>query len=266
MRYPPRARRPGFSLFELLVIIAVIAILLGLLLPAIQKVREAADRMTCTNNLHQIALAAHNHHGTYGFLPPAIPASDSKAQLSFFFCLLPFIEQENLYKIAGPDENGVWSVWRSGVFDTPLKVYSCPVDASGGTNQLYRGWLATGSYAANFMAFGTGGVKITDFTDGTSNTLIITERYQICDETPCAWAYTGATDWAPIFAYSSFEKFQLNPPQSQCNPALAQSAHSSTINLGFADGSVRTGTTKVSSQTWYYMCTPAGGEVIDFDF
>jgi prepilin-type processing-associated H-X9-DG protein len=266
MRFPPPARRPGFSLFELLVIIAVIAILLGLLLPAIQKVREAADRMSCTNNIHQIGLAAHNYQSTLGSLPPAIPPPDSQAQLGFFFCLLPFLEQDNLYKSAVPDENGGVSVWRSEAINKPLKVFTCPADGSGGKDQLYQGWLATGNYAANYMAFGTGGVKITDFIDGTSNTLIITERYQICNDTPCAWAYTGATDWAPIFAYSSFEKFQLNPPQSQCNPALAQSAHSSVINLGFADGSVRTGTAKVTTQTWYYMCTPAGGEIIDFDF
>jgi type II secretory pathway pseudopilin PulG len=266
MRYPPPARRLGFTLFELLVIIAVIAILLGLLLPAVQKMREAQDRMTCANNLHQIGLAAHLHEGTLGFLPPAIPDSDAKDDIGFFFCLLPYLDQENLHKTAVPDENGGLSVWRSEAFKKPLKGFTCPADGSGGKEQLYQDWLATGNYAANYLAFGTGGVKLTDFTDGTSNTLIVAERYQICNGAPCGWAYTGTSEWAPIFAYSNYDKFQLKPTQSQCNPALPQSAHNSVINLGFADGSIRTGTTKVSSQTWYYMCTPAGGEVIDFDF
>ncbi|MFL5243391.1 MAG: DUF1559 domain-containing protein [Gemmataceae bacterium] len=265
MRYPAPARRLGFSLFELLVIIAVIAILIGLLLPAIQKVREAADRMTCTNNIHQIALAAHNCQATLGFLPPAIPPTDSKAQLGFFFCLLPFLEQDNLYKTAG-DENGVISVWRSEVLDKPLRVFTCPMDRSGGKDQLYQGWLATGNYAASFMAFGTGSAKITDFTDGTSNTMIVAERYQVCNETPCAWAYTGATDWAPIFAYGSYEKFQANPPQNQCNPGLTQAIHPGTINIGMADASVRGVSHTISSQTWYYLCTPSGGEIISWDF
>src|SRR5919198_1060481 len=123
-------RRPGFTLIELLVVIAIIAILIGLLLPAVQKIREAANRMSCTSNLKQIGLALHNYNDTNNAFPPGFtavagPGGDTSPGWGWAFHILPYIEQDNLYKsVPGLNQ----SLRDSPVLAQKVKVYQCPSD------------------------------------------------------------------------------------------------------------------------------------------
>ena len=258
----PVNQRNGFSLLELLVILALLALLIGMLLTAVQRVREAANRAQCQNNLKQICLALHNIHDAYKAFPPIAGPfpGNAKNYGTLFYHILPFIEQDNVWK---QSENFVWN---KGTYSIAIPVYLCPSDASAPPNHKYKDWLATSNYGANWLVFGTGGGRFATITDGLSNTIGFAERYQMCHDTPCAWGYPGLYYWAPVFAYFSQGKFQVQPAAEQCDPAVPQSVHPGGIPVAMLDGSTRHLSLNISPQTWWHACTPSGGEVLGEDF
>ncbi len=147
------SRSRGFTLIELLVVIAIIAILIGLLLPAVQKVREAAARMQCGNNLKQLSLACHDYASANQDAMPAFystPPTGGEEQV--FVALLPYLERSSEYKSFGTPINLQTAGTQIG-HRIIMKNFSCPSDPTYG-NGLQQGDWASGSYVANYQVFG----------------------------------------------------------------------------------------------------------------
>jgi prepilin-type N-terminal cleavage/methylation domain-containing protein len=228
-------RRRAFTLIELLVVIAIIAILIGLLLPAVQKVRAAAARMQCGNNLKQISLAVHDYQGTFGVVPPAEGmsltfmlatygpgggpygkfTSPDGTTGSIFYYILPYIEQDNVYKNALGNSMATDAAGNPLVGADVIKTYLCPSDPSvvnagvyGGCGlmqsiNINRDGYAACNYAANVMVFeprGTSSIE-TAMSDGTSNTVMFAERFRNCSTSPSNYPYGGCT--LPAWAWNT---------------------------------------------------------------
>jgi len=185
-----RSRRRAFTLIELLVVIAIIATLVGLLLPAVQKVREAAARIECTNNLKQLGLSVHNYHtARKGAIPPwfkpvAVGATYVQ-DFSVFASLLPYIEQENVSKgLLGTSP----SLTRAQAQAKMIPTFKCPSDRWFGNGVSSDGAYGLTSYGFNYQVFYGAPNINTTFSDGTAYTVMFADQAAQCGRNNSALA------------------------------------------------------------------------------
>ena len=292
----------GFTLIELLVVIAIIAILIALLVPAVQKVREAAARTQCTNNLKQLGLGMHNYHDTRKKLPPLLGDDIGRGGQPWgapgggwcnpLFWVLPYVEQDNLFKLADSAAAGLpgtYRPWNNNVYQMRVQIYNCPSDPStdaDGNAVNTSPWKAS-SYGANAQVFGTNNAAfgLTDwfgaaripatFQDGTSNTILFAEKYGRCTSQGSLWARWDGDTWHPSFAVSwnansigpnSKWQQQPSPFLTVCDSTRSASPHSGTMVVVLGDASVRTLSSGMSPTTWWTAVTPANNDILGPDW
>jgi prepilin-type N-terminal cleavage/methylation domain-containing protein/prepilin-type processing-associated H-X9-DG protein len=289
-------KRRGFTLTELLVVMTIIALLMGLIIPAVIKARAAADRIGCANNMKQIGIALHNHHDTQSVLPSGI-GSDRPSQpfphMSWLTRLLPYLGEEPLWRTTvAAYQSDPWPFDNPPHvgFSTPVRVFACPADSRvrevQATYQDYQvaltsyvGVLGTAWNYTDGVLFLDSRVRLTDITDGTSETLMAGERPPSPDYWYGWWyagsgqAGTGSVDMllgvadrslgggyssdCPLGTYN----FQPGQPGNECDIFHFWSRHAGGAHFIFADGSVRF-LTYAAEPIMPALGTRAGGEIV----
>jgi prepilin-type N-terminal cleavage/methylation domain-containing protein len=313
MKHPNR--RSGFTLIELLVVIAIIGILIALLLPAVQKVRDAANRIKCENNLKQIGVALHNYHDTYGVLPAGTNhhtptdtpplGPDYHTYWSWMAQILPYVEQQNLYKQAddwariGTHWNDPWGPPSNPAQYTPMPVYSCPNDSRdltasfapgqpGGSDSIdvaFDGYLGVNGLDHlhhEGVFFQDSNIAFKDITDGLSNTLFVGER-PASEDLVFGWWFdgwgqngTGSSDVVlgvrelnrqSGYGYCPRGPYMFKPGDlnNNCDQFHFWSLHAGGANFLFGDASVHF-IPYSADNILPALATRAGGEVVQFTY
>jgi prepilin-type N-terminal cleavage/methylation domain-containing protein len=291
-RFSPR--RSAFTLIELLVVIAIIAILIGLLLPAVQKVREAAARMSCSNNLKQLGLSMHSHNDAVGKFP-YLRSGGGQNRHTWAMQLLPYFEQQNLLRVYqtpitgvsmtdGHNNHTATAPEIVAARQTQLKVMLCPTRHGTSTlSPITTGSTVTGApgdYAAASGDTGTApttgvfklvnsnhmlaGTRISDMSDGTSNTFMMGEKHiQLT-------ALNDPIQDGMILSASENQTYHRRAgaswPLAQSNTTTLNnqfgSWHTGVVQFAFGDGSVRAIRTSIVGTTLGYLANIADGQVI----
>jgi len=288
-REKPRNRR-GFTLVELLVVIAIIGVLIGLLVPAVQKIREAASRMSCSNNLKQIGLALHNHHDAKGFFPPSSTSGPGKRH-SWIPFTLPYFEQDPLYKRYNFNKN--WFTPGNKAVASKLRIFQCPsvpvqdrVDSTFTLKASCVDYNATKGVSPDLVRIGMApatdlrGVmvknettRIAQITDGTSSTIMVVEDagrpllYHAGKLVPGGYAAGGpwADEFGPFYLNGSSADGAVTPgscAMNCTNDREIYSFHSQGANALFADGSVQFIKNYITIRVLAALITRSGGEVV----
>jgi prepilin-type N-terminal cleavage/methylation domain-containing protein/prepilin-type processing-associated H-X9-DG protein len=296
-------RRSGFTLIELLVVIAIIGVLISLLLPAVQRVRESANRTKCSNALKQVGLALHGYHDINGALPPALSLKETtRYYWSWMSRLMPFIEQDNLFKIADawaqdPAHMNPWFP-QNPALSVVQPMYTCPSDnrvlvatyvTDGWTLDIaFTSFLGVSGIDKNSIYDATkvklgqfyveSHVRFAEITDGLSNTLLVGERPPSADLV-FGWWFAGAgednygtsdvilgvNELNAYYGGCSPGPYQFGPGKisNNCDQYHYWSLHSGGANFLLADASVHFFPYGISNDTMRAMATHMGGEVVE---
>jgi hypothetical protein len=295
----PQLPRRAFSTVELLVVIAIIAVLVGLLVPAVQRVRAASQRLTCTNQMKQIVLAGHNfastHEGRFpsAYMYPDDPGPDDH---SLFGGIVPYVDLGERVVYSQTVVNGTTYpvFW--------MRFYRCPSDPSigfdfGANNNPPAPDLSQDvcSYASNAKALQKVPLLAANFPDGTSNTIAVAEHYNRCSK---SWYFISSMDGVTIFqpptaphgalyrrptfadphagdvvpvthgdpplttGSVAAKTFQIAPRPLDCDGTIAQTPHPGGIVMALVNGSVRIIVPDIAPTVYWAAVTPAGGEAL----